>query len=135
MAASVQTRTRSPDTIYSAFEKSARQHWKRIALKNKGGRGNSYTYGEVLTIVEQLSLGLLRGEYTKKTEVGLLSENRPEWGIAYLAILAAGKTVVPIDAGLKGDEVSFIIKDTGLDIVFASGRFEDLLKSLISGFT
>ena len=120
----------SSGTIYAAFQQVAERYPDLIAFRAKGGRGCSYTYGEVRTIVEQLSLGLSRGEYTKKAEVGLLSENRPEWGIAYLAILTSGKTVVPIDASLKGDEVSFIIKDAGLDIVFTSGRFEDLLKRL-----
>jgi len=132
MAAVLRTQTRPDANIYSAFEKVARHHPERTALKANGGRGRSYTYGEVHTIVEQLSLGLSRREYTKKAEVGLLSENRPEWGIAYLAILAAGKTVVPIDASLKEDEVSFIIDNAGLDVVFASGRFEDLLKTLRS---
>jgi len=130
MAALLHMQTYPGATIYSAFEKVAQEHPGRIAFKAEGGRGRSYTYGEVCTIVEQLSLGLSHPEYTKKAEIGILSENRPEWGIAYLAILAARKTVVPIDANLKGDEVSFIIDNAGLDVIFASGRFEDLLKKL-----
>jgi len=130
MAAVVRTHTHPGVTIYSAFQKVARRHPEQIALKAQGGRGRSYTYGKACTIIEQLSSGLSHPEYTKKAEIGILSENRPEWGIAYLAILAAGKTVVPIDANLKGDEVSFIINNAGLDIIFASGHFEDLLKKL-----
>jgi long-chain acyl-CoA synthetase len=130
LVAVVRTQTRPDTTIYSAFEKVARCHPERVALKAKGGRGRSYTYGEVRAIVKQLSSGLSCGKFTKKAEVGLISENRPEWGIAYLAILAAGKTVVPIDASLKGDEVSFIIDNAGLDVIFTSGSFENLLKTL-----
>lgn len=117
-------------TIYSAFKKVAGQNAERIALKANGGHGHSYTYGEVLAIVEQLASGLSHSKYSRMEQIGILSENRPEWGIAYLTILAAGRTVVPIDANLKEDEISFIINDAGLEIVFVSGRFEGLLRTL-----
>src|SRR5262249_41042437 len=41
--------------------------------------------------------------------VGLQSENRPEWGLAYLAILDAGAVVVPLDAQLRAREVGEIL--------------------------
>ena len=41
--------------------------------------------------------------------VGLQSENRPEWGLAYLAIMATGAVVVPLDAQLRAQEVGEIL--------------------------
>ena len=41
--------------------------------------------------------------------VGLQSENRPEWGIAYVGILAAGAVVVPLDQQLLAQEVGEIL--------------------------
>jgi long-chain acyl-CoA synthetase len=130
MDATVRTQARSRATIHSAFFKVAQEHPDRIAFKAEGGQGRSFTYSEVGTIIKQLSSLLSSGDYAIKDEIGILSENRPEWGIAYLAILAAGKTVVPIDANLKENEIAFIINDAGLDTVFTSERFEGLLKSL-----
>ncbi|MCM2272062.1 MAG: AMP-binding protein, partial [candidate division Zixibacteria bacterium] len=69
-------------------------------------------------------------EYAASHYVGLLSENRPEWPIAYLAILAAGKTVVPIDANYKSTEIAYIVSDAKLDVIFLSGRFEQTIRDL-----
>jgi len=54
--------------------------------------------------------------------VGLLSENRPEWGIAYFAILAAGGVVVPIDTQLKELELEHIFCKSGIKRLFVSAR-------------
>ena len=101
-----------------------------MALKADGGRGRSYTYGDVVTAVRKLSRTLNRDEFADRREIGLLSENRPEWGIAYLGILAADRTVVPIDANLKSEEIAFIIRDARLRLIFASRRLEALLSEM-----
>jgi long-chain acyl-CoA synthetase len=41
--------------------------------------------------------------------VGLQSENRPEWGLAYLAVLEAGGVVVPLDPLLQISELREIL--------------------------
>lgn len=130
MSAVARTHTRPGATVYSAFEKTARRNAQRTALEADGGRGRSYTYGEVRAIAEQVCSGLLQEEYASATEIGLLSENRPEWGIAYLAVLAAGRTIVPIDAALKDQEIAYIINHARLGYAFTSRRFENLLKQL-----
>ncbi|MFQ6009402.1 MAG: AMP-binding protein, partial [Candidatus Zixiibacteriota bacterium] len=130
MATSVTALTRSSTTIYSAFRQVAREHPDQVAFKADGGQGRHYTYRKASIIVAQLSAGLCRPEFEQIERIGILSENRPEWCIAYLAILTSGRTVVPLDPGLKEDEVSFIINNAGLGIIFTSGRFEDFLKEL-----
>ncbi|HWR82507.1 MAG TPA: AMP-binding protein [Candidatus Deferrimicrobium sp.] len=128
---SIQTRidTFAGDTIYTAFEKTAQRLPRQVALKAVGGRGHSYTYEEVGAMVRQLAAGLQQSEFASCECVGILSENRPEWGIGYLAIVAAGRTVVPIDASLKEGEIAFIVRDAGLRLIFASGRFEGILRA------
>ncbi|MFH1374862.1 MAG: AMP-binding protein [bacterium] len=116
--------------IYSAFEQAARRYPEQVALKADGGRGRSYTYRDVVTAVGKLSKVLFHDKFAASREIGLLSENRPEWGIAYLGILAAGRTVVPIDANLKSEEIAFIIRDARLRLVFASRRSEALLSEM-----
>jgi long-chain acyl-CoA synthetase len=54
--------------------------------------------------------------------VGLTSENRVEWGIAYLAILAAGAVVVPLDPQLQEREVGEILETAGAGFCVVSAR-------------
>ncbi len=121
-----------PD-VFAAFESVARRHHNLPALIACGGRGRVYSYGEVLTLARQVAVGLGCEEYAGIDQIGILSENRPEWGIAYLSILAAGRTVVPIDPNLEPGEIEFITNDAGLGIVFTSGRLEKLAASLHPG--
>ncbi len=72
------------------------------------------------------SLGVRRGD-----RVGLQSENRPEWGVAYLAILEAGAVVVPLDAQLKAQEAGEILATAGAEVAVASARQMPVMKQVI----
>jgi long-chain acyl-CoA synthetase len=120
----------SMNSITASFEASVSSHAKRIALKGDGGVGQTYTYAELLDEIHAVAGGLSREKYQDQVEIGLISENRPEWVIAYLAILAAGKTVVPVDANLKPNEIDYIISHAGIEMLFCSGRFEPVLADL-----
>ncbi len=54
--------------------------------------------------------------------VALAMRNYPEWCFAYLGILAAGATVVPINAWWKADEIQFALKDCGAKIVIGDAK-------------
>ncbi|MCP4683865.1 MAG: AMP-binding protein [bacterium] len=130
MSSTISTVAEGVDTLFSAFEKAANRWPDNVALKADGGRSTSFTYREALDLVRRLAAGLQAEQYSKISEVGLLAENRPEWCLIYLAIVAAGKTVVPIDANLKPNEQAAIIKLADLRLVFSSARFEPTLTEL-----
>lgn len=113
-----------PTDICHGFLSRAELQPDTVALKERGGQGEAYTYRQVAQIVRQLAASL--GELPTDTynRIGILSENCPEWPMAYLGILAAGKTVVPIDAALKQDEILRIITDARLAAIFVSAKFE-----------
>lgn len=54
--------------------------------------------------------------------VAIQSENRPEWGLAYLAALEAGAVIVPLDALLKEHEVGEILVQSGARFCVVSAR-------------
>ena len=120
------------NNLYLAFRRSAGQHAERPAVKAEGGRGRTYTYAELDRLVRRLAVGLSDKKYADIEEIGLLSENRPEWVISYLGILAAGKTVLPIDANLKVNEIDYIIDHAELKLVLTSPKFENVLAGLSS---
>jgi long-chain acyl-CoA synthetase len=63
-----------------------------------------YSYGRMADLA-RVGAGQLRARGAAGGRVMLMSENRPEWGIAYFAILEAGATAVPLDKELSAAEV------------------------------
>lgn len=120
------------ETIYAVIKELADQHADRIALVNDGGRGNRLSYGAVMAQVMSWGRLLASPLFASAVEIGLLSENRSDWAVAYLAIQAAGKTVVPIDANLKPNEIAYIIDHANIKVVLTSGRFEKQLSGITS---
>jgi len=78
----------------------------------------SLNYTEALKIIEAVarylhSKGIRRGD-----RVAVSGKNAPEWTVAYLGVLFAGATVVPIDYQLKTEEIDLLIKTSGAKILF-----------------
>ena len=116
--------------IHTAFFKSAEIFDDKVMFIDKGGKGKQYTYAEISELVQKLSSGLKHKFGNTAAEIGIISENRPEWGIAYLAILASGGTVIPIDANLKPSEIKFVIESSQLSIIFTSEKYESVFKEI-----
>jgi long-subunit acyl-CoA synthetase (AMP-forming) len=70
----------------------------------------SLTYSETYERIRKVSQYLLSLGIRKDDKVAVTGKNSPEWAVAYLAILASGATVVPIDYQLKIDEMKNLLK-------------------------
>ncbi len=111
-------------TIAQMLKRSARLFGDSVALCAwKDDEFSSLTYAELEDKVSLFARGLKASGITKNDKVGVLSENRPEWGITYLAILSAGGIVVPLDPLLKCSEMEVLIRDSGMKGLVTSGRF------------
>jgi len=64
-----------------------------------------FTYGQVDRYAGRIGSFLMHSSVKPGDRVMLISENRPEWGMAYFGILRAGATAVPVDAELSEPEV------------------------------
>lgn len=85
-----------------------------------------YTYGRVAELALDGGAQLCaRGAGGGK--VMIMSENRPEWGIAYFAILEAGATAVPLDKELTAAEVANLARVSGAAIAVISTRVAERL--------
>ena len=67
------------------------------------------------------------------SRVAIWSENRPEWGAAYMALLASGMVAVPVDALLSEDEALRVLRAAEVSAVIASGRFSPALAQILPG--
>ncbi|HON12927.1 MAG TPA: AMP-binding protein [Treponema sp.] len=105
----------------------------------EGDERISLTYNEALKKIEAVSRWLYAQGIRKGDKVAVTGKNSPEWAVAYLGILFAGATVVPIDYQLKQEEIELLIKTADVNILFVDeekhGRFVEQpgqLKTIIS---
>jgi long-chain acyl-CoA synthetase len=99
--------------------------WKDIPALNMK-RGDSYwklTYGGLQEHVAALGTALLAMGVGPGTRVGLISENRSEWVVTYLAVTCAGAVIVPFDILLKSEELASIMRASEARIVFTSAEY------------
>ena len=116
------------------FEKSAKNLPNKLALK-KGD--TEYTYAQVEDAVIKLKNYLLGLGLKKGDRFSVIGENRPEWAVAYLAIVRAGLVCVPLDPMLKEGEIIHVLRESEARGVLSSEshiyKIEDVkaeLKSL-----
>ena len=76
------------------------------------------TYNEALKIVEAVARWLHSKGIKKDDKIALTGKNSSEWAVAYLGILFAGATVVPIDYQLKNDETELLINSSYSKMLF-----------------
>ena len=50
-----------------------------------------------------------------------LADNHPRWITAYLGIIAAGCTAVPLDTAFHADQVAKLLQDSGSSLLFCDG--------------
>lgn len=111
------------NTINKRFAKIAARFGQRVALTAKEASTKQWTdttYADLGERVRRLSLGLRALGVERGDRVAILSENRPEWIVADLAILAAGGVSVPIYPTLPPGQVVYILQDSGATGVIGS---------------
>ena len=84
--------------------------------------GMLLTYEALLEKVQLLSAQLQEKGILAGDRVAILSENKPQWGVAYLAITTMGAVVVPILPDFTTGEVQHIIRHSGAKAVFVSEK-------------
>jgi long-chain acyl-CoA synthetase len=75
-------------------------------------------YNESLVIIEKVARYLHSKGIHKGDMVAVTGKNSPEWTIAFLGIVFAGATVVPIDYQIKNEETDLLIKTSHSKILF-----------------
>ena len=101
-------------------EHGARAHPERPALVFEG-RG--ITYGELDAAVNRAANGLRAAGFGPGDHIALCCPNRPEFVIAYYAVLKLGATVVTISALSKRREIAYYLGDSDARALIAyAGR-------------
>lgn len=121
------------DTLPSLCLEAITRHNKPNTVSEKrGGEWVRVSSDEFVRRVRHIALGLADLGIQPGDRVGLISENRPEWSIADLAVLSAGAVVVPIYTTQAPDQIRFILEDSGARALLISGG--RILKHAREGF-
>lgn len=102
---------------------AALKYAKDDALNHKAGdEWINISAAQFVDRVRHVALGLADLGVKPGDRVALLSENRPEWSIADLAILSLGAINVPIYTTQAVDQIRYIVTDAGVRAIFVSNR-------------
>ena len=119
-AAAVSPERPAPTTIVDLIKVQAARIPDRIALQMANeGEWEAYTYLETYTLSRQVAWELWQSGLRKDDRVVLVSENQPEWCIAYLAAVQIGAAVVPLDAQTPAHEILAIAAFTTAKSIFS----------------
>ncbi len=77
---------------------------------------------EVIRRVKWLALGLAESGIKEGDHVALISENRPEWSLADLALLSLRAVSVPLYTTQAVDQIRYILEDSGAKAILLSGK-------------
>lgn len=113
--------TATPATLPEIIQHSADEHSERLSLCAIGGR--EYTYFHLAQLVERCACQLETAGIQRGDRVAILSENLPEWGIAFFAIQTMGAVAVPILPDFLPTDIQNILNHSESAAVFVSSRY------------
>ncbi len=102
---------------------AALKHRKQDALNHKvASEWINISAEAFVERVRNVALGLAELGIKPGDRIALLSENRPEWSIADLAILSLGAINVPVYTTQAVDQIRYILTDSGARAIFISNE-------------
>src|ERR1700756_5596673 len=102
------------------FEQAARLGDKPFLWARRDGSYRSISWAATARDVHRLALGLRSLGIGQGERVGLVSENRPEWIIADLAIMTAGAITVPAYVTHTVEDHRHVLANSGARAVIVS---------------
>ena len=106
----------------AAFFRVAAENGEKLLLASKrGGQWQSMSYADVADQVRRLAAALIHQGIKPGDKVFISSENRPEWAVADLAIMAIGAIVVPSFVTNTIDDFAYIMGHADAVLAITSG--------------
>ena len=95
------------------------------------GEFKQISYKELKEQVDALGTILMNMGLEGK-RIAVISENRYEWGLAFLATTCGTGVVVPLDKALPANEIESLIIRSEVEAIFYSAKYEDIMKDIKS---
>lgn len=84
----------------------------------------NFSYREVREMVHSFALGLAAIGIKRGDHIAVISENRPEWVVADMAIMKLGAVNISIYPTLTPKQVEYILNDADVKIAIASNQLQ-----------
>lgn len=94
------------------------------------GKFKEITHREVRDMVDCLGTALVSLLNLKGKRIAVIGDNRYEWEVAYLSVVAGTGTVVPLDKALPENELDSLIRRSEVEAIFYTDKYEPILKRL-----
>jgi long-chain acyl-CoA synthetase len=115
-----QVRKLSKETLVDVFWQRVKGSAQRPAMMYKvQGSYAPVTWQEQGEIVEKIANGLLKYGIAAGDKVAIMSQTRPHWTWADVAILSCGGVSVPIYPTLSPPEVQYLVRHSDATVLFA----------------
>jgi long-chain acyl-CoA synthetase len=108
-------------TIQGTIEEVALERPRKVALEMRSGNEHVVIrYGELVERFRQWETRLTAVGLRPGDRVAIFAENRPEWFVGFLAVLAAGGTAVPLDAALDDAGLEELLRASDVTAILTS---------------
>ena len=111
---------------------SAQKHGDKPAFKfktDKPGEFRNITFNDFLNDINALGTKLINMGLSDK-RIAIISDNRYEWALAYMAIACGTGVVVPLDKMLPANELEALIIRSGVEAIFYSSKYDEVMQDI-----
>ena len=115
-------------SIRDLIFRSAQSFPDKLALEDLADTPiKKVSFRQLLEDVLKFGYSLQKLGLTKRAHIAVISENRVQWGIAYLTGMTFNYVVVPIDKNLPEQDIINIIHESEAEAVIFSNTYNDLM--------
>lgn len=118
------------NTIGDLLTRTAARYPNKLALTYKHRK---VTYLELEQLVNQTAHGLIKDGIKKGDKLALLSKNNLDFVIINFAVARIGAVLIPVNYMLTEKDISYILNHSGVDGLFATVDYRDVLDQATEG--
>jgi long-chain acyl-CoA synthetase len=121
-------------TFYDRFVECEERWPNNVALEiQRHDRLESCTYAELRRMAESVGRWIGENGFARGSRLAIVADNHPRWVAAYLGIIAAGCTVVPLDTALHADQLTKLLKDSSASALFCDAKHAEIAREAVTG--
>lgn len=120
------------ENLKDMLEKSGELYGDKTAYMFKtkeAGKFRKITHKEFRSDINALGTKLI-DLGLKDKRIAVISENRYEWGVVYLSVVAGTGVIVPLDKSLPDNEIESLIIRSGVEAIFYSSKYNDIMNKI-----
>ena len=120
-------------TFYDRFLECEERWPNNVALElQRPDQIESCTYAELRRMAESVGRWVEENGSPRGARLAILADNHPRWVATYLGIIAAGRTVVPLDTALHADQLTKLLKDSGSSALFCDAKHAQISRDAVA---